>query len=317
MPEISVAICTRGRQRPLLDAVRAVAADLLASGREAEILVVDDGDLPSPFVRELVAAAGGLAFSHVEKHGVEPGLYGSRKLAVRMAGGDIVLFLDDDAEVGAGYCDAMMGWFDADPAIVGVGGVDSAGLPLGLSRPGAAFARVFLLVGKGPGDLSPSGLNHGQASWRLQREPFRSDYLHGCNMAFRRNALSDLPAHPWLAGHSPFEDIVLSRVASARGGLVVDPRMPLRHLAEPGGRGEGRARITSRLTAHWEFATLYVGPSLAVLLWSTLGLMAKDMAMGALRRSPFRPFDVLMAYARFAAGRIRPSGVPGHGRAPA
>jgi GT2 family glycosyltransferase len=198
---------------------------------------------------------------------------------VELCRSPIVLFLDDDAEIGGGYIGGVAERFNADPDIVGIGGVDSQSLPKGASPLARRYMAFFALSGAGAGELSPSGLNYSQAFWRGSPEAFNSQFLHGCNMAFKASALSDLPVLPWLTGHAACEDLVLSYWAARHGALVVDPGLPILHHETPGGRGSVAQRLKRKLANQREFARLSQGRVPAVFLWSSFGLFLKDAAL--------------------------------------
>lgn len=277
-PYLTVAVCTKDRPEALLRLGEALGRQ--RASRPWEVLIVDDGLLGRDVLAELEARLPeGVGLRHRKKTETDPaGLYGSRVAAVVESRGDVVVFLDDDAVPFSDYLETVARAFAAEPELAGVGGVDVRDLPEFASGAASAYARFFLLRGKGPGDLSVTGFNHSQMTWRSQLARFPARFLHGCNMAFRREALAGLPELPWLEGHSCCEDLVLSSVAASRGRLAVDPALKVEHVPWPGGRGNAAARLGSYLRNHAEFEAWRSGKRPGFrFAWSLVGLLAKDV----------------------------------------
>ncbi len=280
MPDVTVAFCTRNRGEALRSALSALLTDAVGSKVHCKVLIVDDGALSATEVHIMadMSSSAGQDFAYVKKGSEGLGLYESRRLAVRLAETDLLLFLDDDCEIGVGYLSRLVLRFERHSDLVGLGGVDGVSLPNGHGTCGRVYARLFLLASKNIGQLSRTGMNYGQAEWRRQGLPFVADYLHGCNMAFRSSVLLDLPMIPWLTGHAPCEDLVLSAHAGRAGELLVDPGMPVSHICAPGGRGRHKERILSRLRASRRFSVQYHPCPMILFYWSVLGLFIKDIA---------------------------------------
>jgi len=112
---ISVVICAHFDER--WDDLTAAVASVRAQGPSpAEILVVVDGN-PRLFAR---AQAAFLDATVLPNTGA-PGLAGARNSGVAAATGDVVAFLDDDAEVTPNWLVRLAARY-ADPQVVGVGG---------------------------------------------------------------------------------------------------------------------------------------------------------------------------------------------------
>lgn len=302
-PALTVAICTMDRPGPLTDVLRALAGQ--DAGAPWETLVVDEGRSPLDPGPLAEALAGSATLRLLRKGGGDrAGLYGSRVVAAREAAAPLVLFLDDDAPPAPGYLARLLHLARSLPGHAGFGGVDRKALPESPSRAAMAYARIFGVAGPGPGRLGRTGFNHAQMSWRSAGEAFDSDFLHGCNMAFRIAALRDLPDLPWLAGHSCCEDLVLSAHARRTGPLLVDPGLSVSHMCAPGGRGTNADRLAAILTNHARFqAWRAPGSGRAAFAWSLLGLLAKDLAYATSRRG-LAPREVLAGYATAAPAAL-------------
>lgn len=296
--DLTVAICTRNRPADLARTLTALAGQRDVEHVDWELLVVDDGD-PTSGTRD-VATQFSDAIScryHLKTAADRPGLFASRLKALEFARGAIVLFLDDDAVPDDDYFSTLLELASANPSHSAFGGVDRNDLPASASAAAFAYARLFLLAGNGPGRLGRSGYNHAQMTWRSQVAPFNSDFLHGCNMAFRRDALAGLPDLEWLQGHSCCEDLVLSRHAARSGPILVSPHLRVSHFPGKGGRGGNAERLFNALLNHARFHATLSSPSTVVHAWSMTGLLVKDLLVARGKRS-LSPFEILGIYAK-------------------
>ncbi len=277
---LTVAICTRNRAASVAFTLAHIWRQASRLSSAIEVLIVDDGEIEEATVDRWAedAAAAGAVLRYLRKAPAARGLYASRKLAVSEAHAEIILFLDDDVTIRRGYLARVASAFRDNPNLSGLGGVDQLSLPAGNGALGEGLARLFLMSSGDPGKLSASGMNYAQSMWRLQASPFASEFLHGCNMAFRRSALLQLPDLPWLTGHSPCEDLVLSFEASRSGQLMVDPELRIDHLAVEGGRGDVRDRLRARVGNAARFQIHRNGRLGLAFVWSACGMLSKDLA---------------------------------------
>jgi glycosyltransferase involved in cell wall biosynthesis len=270
---LTVAICTKDRLDDLRRCVHAVCEARRTT--ETEILVIDDGTTPEPALAALTAEAGGAGFVlRYERKTHDFGLFNSRLVAARLAEGEVVLFLDDDAEIEREYLARLVAHY-RDPMVAGVGGIDVLLPDAGLAR--RTFDRLFLLSSGSAGKLSPSAFNGSLAYWKEQVEPFPSDFLSGCNMSFRRTALEGLGKRDFLAGYSMGEDVVVSGWAARHGTLVVDPGLRVRHHASPLNRLK-RPQHAYQLVRNSHAIARELRPGKAGTLasgWSMVGLLLK------------------------------------------
>lgn len=121
----SVAICcyTEARLQQTLDAVASVKGQSLAPLET--ILVVDHN--PGLFERILPLVTGVRVLPNVH----ERGLSGARNSAIEAAEGEVLAFLDDDAEAAPDWLAEQQRWYE-DPGVLGVGGyVEAEWGPLG------------------------------------------------------------------------------------------------------------------------------------------------------------------------------------------
>ncbi len=171
-PAASVAICTANRHDRLAETLGELLP--IVDPCRADVIVVDNGstDATPELLASVVAAHPGKVRAVREERA---GLSAARNRAVREAGGDILLFLDDDALPGPGWIEAYVAAF-RDPRVAAAGG------PVEPIFDGAL-----------PGWLDSRFLPYLSA-WDRGSEvvPLRYNELpRGANMAFRRTSFTD------------------------------------------------------------------------------------------------------------------------------
>ncbi len=98
----SIVIPTRARPDYLEVALASIAPQAHAAG--AELLVVED-NRPTPAIRALAERFGAAYLSHAQPLG----LNAARNTGIANSHGELVVFVDDDVEVGAGWLRALLG----------------------------------------------------------------------------------------------------------------------------------------------------------------------------------------------------------------
>jgi GT2 family glycosyltransferase len=277
---LTIAVCTRNRVDDLERCARSVSMGRFpADVGFVEFLLVDDSELAAAFVESLrrrIETWGG-KFAYTQMHGLH-GLYNARLAAIASATGEIILFLDDDVEVAPEYLARLVQHYRQWPETAGVGGIDVLTRPRGLVA--RFYGRLFLLDSGRPGRLSSSAFNGSMWRWGIVQEPFQSDFLSGCNMSFRRRALTQLAPADWLDGYSQGEDVYLSQIAGRTGPLRVDPTLQVRHHRSQTSRPRAAAIAPSLIRSlynilrvqhakRWQF--------LIALRWTTLGLFVREL----------------------------------------
>jgi GT2 family glycosyltransferase len=171
----SVVICVYTDKR-WDDIVRAVASVQAQDVTAAETIVVVDHN-PDLLARAAAAFTG--PGVRVLPNAHRQGLSGARNTAVTEAVGDVIVFLDDDAEARPGWLAALLAPY-ADPTVVGVGGV---------AHPRWPTNRPRVLPGDAPYDPDATG----ELDWIVgctytgqPRTQAEVRNLMGCNMSFRR-----------------------------------------------------------------------------------------------------------------------------------
>lgn len=247
LPSVSVAICTRDRPEDLLRALRSLARQ---EHPPDDVVVVDNGTTDG--IREQVEAVLPRARVLRERR---PGLDVARNRALREAAGEVIAFLDDDAEADRWWVRSLAEAFAAHPEAAAVTGLI---LPLELETPAQQLFEANGGFGRGferrvlPRD--------GERRFGL-RMPLVSDALtvgSGCNMAFRSDVLRELGGFDEaldtgapLPGGGDLDAI--HRVLRAGHGLVYEPRVLVRHRHR-----RSLAGLRAQLTGHYRALSAFL-----------------------------------------------------------
>lgn len=171
----TVVICvyTEKRWDDIVAAVRSVAAQDVAA---AETLVIVDHN---PALLSRAQQEFGPQGVRVLPNAHKQGLSGARNTAIAEAVGDVVVFLDDDAEARPGWLAALLAPY-SDPTVKAVGGVAHPRWPVNRPR---------VLPGAAPYDPNATGELDWIVGCTYTGQPQRQAEvrnLMGCNMSFRR-----------------------------------------------------------------------------------------------------------------------------------
>jgi len=221
----------------------------LAAQREppAEVIVVDDADQHThDAIRPLLPEQTSLTITASQ---AEPGLSAARNRGVELASEPIVLFLDDDVELGEDYLTRLR-WvyrhYDS-PDLAGVGGFDGESV-----RRKPLFERIYdRTFGLDPGwSINEAGFQ----SWETTlTEVAEADWLSGYNASYKRSLLSERPFEQHEGGRETLEDIDMGwRLCNDGYHFLVDPGLEITHHETPitdsaFGFGAKRARNRVRI----------------------------------------------------------------------
>ncbi|MHA6623818.1 glycosyltransferase family 2 protein [Pseudonocardia sichuanensis] len=175
----TVVICvyTEKRWDDIVAAVRSVAAQDV---RAAETLVIVDHN---PVLLSRAQQEFGPHGVRVLPNAHKQGLSGARNTAIAEAAGDVVVFLDDDAQARPGWLAALLAPY-SDPTVAAVGGV---------AHPRWPTNRPRVLPGAAPYDPNATGELDWIVGCTYTGQPeFRTEVrnLMGCNMSFRREVFA-------------------------------------------------------------------------------------------------------------------------------
>lgn len=231
---LTVAVCTGNRPQELR---RALVSLVRQVPPPSEILVIDNAPVDSR-TRELVERE----FPEVRyQEEPMPGLGFARNRALSAALGDVVAFLDDDAEAAPGWAAAMLAPFEEDRQVAAVAGSDGprTRLPREKDDP---MPRTGTLVGRVL-DLGVSSL--AVHRWRMLRlNGFDEKLVAGSAL----DALWRLMAMGWAVVIEPKAQARQLRARDRRKARVAFLMKWLRQA-----RGPSRLSLLARLA--WQFVT--------------------------------------------------------------
>lgn len=261
-PRATVIVCTRNRSTALAEACEGALG--LGEPFRWELLIIDNASTDD--TREVAQA---LAERHPGRVrlAVEPtlGLSAARNLGLRLAGGEWVAFLDDDAV-------PAPGWLEAYDRVLSDREIGAAGGPVDPD-----------FRGELPGWLEPEFLPYLSA-WDRGSERHRlyyNEYPRGANMAFRRDALARVGEFDCRLGRrgrslrSCEETELCLRIERSRLAVVYEPGVRVRHRVDAG-----------QLTPEWMVARFAAqGLSEAIVEWKHFGVRGIQSGLQRKRES--------------------------------
>ncbi len=212
---VSAVICAyTDERRELLDGSIEAVLEQLRPGDQL-VVCIDYNDA----VLDRVTAQYGSRATVVPNSGAK-GLCGARNSGIEASVGDVVAFVDDDAQIQPGWLDRLREDY-RDPAITGVGGNARPVWPT--ERPPWFPVEFDWVVG-----CSHKG---------LPESPTQVRNLLGCNMSFRRTALEDVGGFSSEIGQvggnmmrcDETELCIRLNQNSPATRLVLDPEIKVRH----------------------------------------------------------------------------------------
>jgi GT2 family glycosyltransferase len=273
-PNLSVVILTCDRPDDLDRALDSVLAqDVLP----AEIVLVDDGAIdPGPRRARLEAAGVRLVYHRKDRRGISR----SRNIGAAQAGGDLIMYLDDDERMEPGYIAALLDVFAEDTAqsIIGAAGrrAGGSGSPAGRLDPLWGMLERFFLLGSSRHRILPSGF--ANAAWDSFTERADVEFLGG-TATYRRRAFARHRFDEDLERFGPYafgEDLAFSYSLRALGRRVAVPQAVVAHHRSPASRPPTRDMARLRLCNQYHIYRRYLRGSAARPLpfaWAVLGLV--------------------------------------------
>lgn len=241
-----IVICTRNRP----DDMSRFMNSLLGQQRlPKKALVVDSSD--GDATEELVTK-----FSHVNKHvcvqyaRTAAGLTYQRNYALRLIREkfDVVHFVDDDVELEPNYLAELNDAFERMPELVGAGG---AIIDWWNGRRPSAFARFALADSNKSGVVTRAGFN---VMVREVTSAMDVEWLSGCSMSYRSNAISNLWFDERRKGYAIGEDVDFGLRASAIGRVLFIPTARLYHHESPVNRHKRPYLVRMGINHRWTLA---------------------------------------------------------------
>lgn len=266
---LSIIICTKDRPEELERAIASIRTSG-PMGRQAEIVVVEESSVPQPLpgVRYIHLTEGCRGFGYARNQGVSE------------AGGDLLVFMDDDCEAEEGWLEALLKPLMDQKMVVGVAG--------------AVSVRNCGVVGLAENIL---GFPGGGLRYRHQAsgKVTPTKYLSTCNCAYRRSVLLEVGGFQEEAKFGG-EDFLLAERVTNLGLCLFVPQAVVYHQTRDRftkvfwwfiRRGRSESMIARLTNNRIQFATFLVRSSwtirmlllvIVMVQWPTVMLMVLPLA---------------------------------------
>ena len=283
LPEISVVIATLNREEPLCNTLRYFLE--IETYPAFEVIVIDQSDRHLEPTREFLArSAAKIRYVSTDYKGLPK----ARNHGVRLAKGEIIVFVDDDVEPTPGFLHAHACCY-ADPGVVGVAGAvlerDQSLTPrLGIDE------REYLNLVQ-------------QRNMRFDVDfSFPAQWAVGCNMSFRRAVLVDLGGFDEVFQRAPIgDDAEFSARARKKGKICYSPDARLVHLSVPSG-GCRDAVSRREYLGQVAFCVNYFWYRVEARFWRRCLMVWRAFRSNVLNRNELRAGSLLQSALGFAGG---------------
>jgi GT2 family glycosyltransferase len=217
----SLIIVTMNRAEPLREALESSARLLPAN---SEVIVVD-GDLDRSAYKVVCELRSRFADVDIDYIPSPPGMTLQRNAGIDAAGGEVVVFIDDDCKVEPGLFDALASAYE-DPTVVGATGRVGAKSRDRLG-PSAHSRLRWLLVGGGrQGTMSSFGFRRPIVD---VEEPRDVEFMPGTFMSARREVAARVRFDERLSGYCIGEDDDFAYRLSRHGRICYRPAASVFH----------------------------------------------------------------------------------------
>lgn len=226
--DFSVAIPTFNRPNEVGDCLESI---LIQTFIPQELLVIDDGALPSKFIQRWLdkLKKKNINFVYYKKdHAkIRRGLSESKNIALKIARHDIVFILDDDLVLDPDFFEKIMDIWAAskDDQLIGVGGVIKNSRVKPWSE--LLFNKIFGLTSKYKWDINDVGFQVWDEHMPKAEKGF---YLHGGASSYSKQLAQKLGFTTFSGGRTGLEDVEhCLRAKNAGYYFIVEPRAKVLH----------------------------------------------------------------------------------------
>ncbi|MDE1888928.1 MAG: glycosyltransferase family 2 protein [Planctomycetota bacterium] len=317
MNTVSILISTKNRFRDLKECVGSV---LVQSVMPDEIILVDASDTgdSKKMVEELLSG-NAIKFTYHRQDVISGKIRKTAawNKAVRLALGDIIIFLDDDVVLDKHYIYHILKTYDENPeSIVGVMGhfknlkEDNAiqEMPSFLYLLNKSIYKLFLLPHEtGRGVIQPSGFPAYPAS---KNTIVPVEIMPTGNMSIKKEVFQEFTFDEWFHGYSYQEDDDFTYRVSRKYKFLYTPFAELIHKASPIARDNKEIIETMKVLNHYYFFKKNMPKSLKNWLaftWSEFGLLFLRCFSFSSLKNIYISLIGVTAFKNFSAikGRIR------------
>ncbi len=241
----SIIIPTYNRPDDLKRCIRSILGQTV---RPSEIIVIDDGKLVEPPLRD-VCERKSIRYLYEKK--MQPGLTTSRNLGVSLASGDIVFFLDDDVVLFKDYIEEILRVYNEyrSPEIAGVGGI----IENTRWNWWHLYDVFFMISGWREGRILRSGFATDYGEGIRPKHIISVDFLLGGVSSYRRWVFNEFRFSESYRGYGQGEDKDFSYRVSRKYTLLVNPHAKLYHYESPQMRYDQEKKGKEYFCARYNF----------------------------------------------------------------
>ncbi|MBI4244698.1 MAG: glycosyltransferase family 2 protein [Planctomycetes bacterium] len=230
--DVSVVIPTKDRTEDLLCCIRSIAAQ---THLPAEVIVIDDGQLPDEALVAIRQICGGtsIIFYYFKKD--IPSCAESRNIGTAHAKSAFILILDDDTILDESYIETLISDCSSQRGDLRFGGVSGA---ISDARPQSllefCFAKFFFLSSPHAWDVTDWGF---QAWDNSMRDSGKAYYLYGGTCLYRKTVLERVPFRNLSPGRTALVDVDFFMRAKRLGYYFLrNPSAKITHTESPTAR---------------------------------------------------------------------------------
>ena len=285
--EFSVVIPTYKRPDDLLRCVNSILSQSL---QPAEILIVDDDNLPEVLIDNIKVNCAvknvELIYYKKDLHIERRGSSESRNKGLKLAKNDIVFVFDDDVELCQGFFEYTMKiWIASDGSnLLGVGGVIVNNRRKGILE--NIYNKIFLLDSSIPWDINDLGFQVWN-DW--VEDATKGYYAHGGVCSYNKRVVEEIGLFKTFdGGRTALEDVEFCLRAKRKGYyFVVEPKARVFHYQskvsreseEESGYKEGYNRVLIYFMHchknYWSFLKFR---------WANFGWVLRQLLVGHYRK---------------------------------
>lgn len=281
MHTISILISTKNRFHDLKECLESVLAQSI---KPDEVILVDasDTDDSREMVERLLADTGiSLTYHRQEVIAGKIRKTMAWNRAVKMAQGDIIVFLDDDVVLEKDYLSQLLNAYRENtiPGVVGVMGYtknphDEKQISSILSSLKKALYKYFILYrDDGCGCMQPSGF---PAYSSAKNAIIPVEIMPTCNMSVKKEVFGEFAFDEWFHGYSYQEDDDFTYRVSRKYRFLYTPFAKLTHKTSPAARDNAEKAEAMKALNHFYFFRKNMPKTpknCLAFLWAEIGIL--------------------------------------------
>ena len=282
--KLSVIIPTKNRTE---DVIRCLESIKVQTTLPDEVVIVDSSDTEE--LKSALDSFNDLNIKYI--HDIEASLTRAENIGIENSIGDIIIILDDDVILEKTHIKEIMRVFDNYPAekIGGVTGNVISNQPKSLIKRffrfgTQVFSTMFFITRYGNGKFQLSGM---PTTIRNADKITECEFLFGCDMAFRKDVISEIKFDENFHGYSWGEDDDIAYRVSRKYQNFYTPFAKFVHTGSPSARSNKYAEMKMGIENHYYLFRKNLPQDFKhkfAFWWSVVGLFVRETIMGVMKR---------------------------------